>query len=95
MGHDTLKKIRQLLGAGTLARKYHDIAQFLNAGGSLLYSGEVEWQVKLPQETMQGSAESIDAALDHIRLLFEDVMRRAAPDTKIILAMKALPGPRD
>ena len=79
MGNDAFKKIKEILGSGTLGQKYHDINLFIGAGHSLLYSGDVNWQVRLPKQTLQGTAESIDAALNHLRLLLEDALRSATP----------------
>lgn len=90
-----MKKMRQLLGSGTLGQKYHDINLFIGQGYSMLYSGDVSWQVKLPTQTLQGDADSIDSALDHLRLLFEDILRSARPDTKVFLALKELHNPKD
>lgn len=95
MGNEALKQLKKLMGAGTLAQKYHDIGQFMNAGCSMLYSGDVQWQVKMPKEVLQGEAESIDAALDHLRLMFEGFMQSTAPDTKVSLALKMTPVPKD
>ncbi len=95
MGNDAFKKIKEILGSGTLGQKYHDIELFLGAGHSLLYSGDVSWQVKLPKQTLQGTAESIDAALGHLRQLLADTLREAAPGTKVVLAMKEMHQPKD
>jgi len=95
LGNDTLKKLKAILGAGTLAGKHREIDLFLNSGCSLMYSGDVSWQVKLPKETLQGTSESVDAALGHLRQLFADILRTAAPETKISVAMKELHAPKD
>lgn len=95
MGNDNLKKLKAILGAGTLAGKHSEIDLFLNSGCSLMYSGDVSWQVKLPKETLQGKSESIDAALSHLRQLFADILRTTAPGTKISVALKELHTPKD
>lgn len=93
--NEASKKIKAILGSGTLGQKHSDITLFLGAGYSMLYSGDVSWQVKLPKQTLQGQAESIDAALGQLRTLFEDMLRGASPDTKVFLALKELHNPKD
>jgi len=95
VGNDALKRIKAILGNGTLGQKYHDINLMLGDGFSMLYSGDVKWELKLPKQTLKGDAESVDSALDQLRLLFEDILRDARPDTKVFLALKELHNPKD
>lgn len=95
MGNDALKKLKAITGTGTLGGKHGEIDLFLNSGCSLMYSGDVSWQVKLPKETLRGTSESVDAALGHLRSLFADILLTAAPGTRISVALKELHNPKD
>jgi len=55
----------------------------------------VKWELKLPKQTLKGDADSVDSALDQLRLLFEDILRDARPDTKVFLALKEMHNPKD
>jgi hypothetical protein len=93
--NEAIKKLRQLTGAGTLGQKYQDINMYVGAGHSMLYSGDVSWQLKMPTQTLHGDAESIDSALEQLKLLFEDFLRSLRPDTKVALTLKELHNPKD
>ncbi len=95
MGNESLKRMKAILGNGTLGQKYADLNMLLGDGFSMLYSGDVKWELKLPKQTLKGDADSVDSALDQLRLLFEDILRDARPDTKVFLALKEMHNPKD
>ena len=84
------KKIGQIFTSGTLQQKHQQISLFMEDGHSLLYSGDVSWEVTFPtaNKIMTGDAESIDHALFQIMDLLEDAMKTLNPLTEILLDMQ-------
>lgn len=84
------KKIAQIFTSGTLQQKHQQISLFMEDGHSLLYSGDVSWEVTFPSanKIMAGDAESIDHALFQIMDLLEDAMKTHNPLTEILLDMQ-------
>jgi hypothetical protein len=86
----TQKKIEQILTPGSLRAKHEQISLFMAGGYSMLYSGDVDWKLSLPEEDkiLKGNAESLDEAFSQIKGIIEEILKNTNPATKVALVIK-------
>lgn len=90
MGHSLMHEVEGILSAGTLRQKHREIGLFLESGNSMLFDGEIDWRLFIPQEEkiLSGSAESIDHAFGQVHVLLEGMMEDMDPQTPVSLSVK-------
>jgi hypothetical protein len=86
----TLEKVSRILKPGTLLQKHEEICRFFANGDSMLYSGEISWQMKVPSadRVLRGAAENLDHAFLQIKSHLEELMKHTPPAAKVALIIQ-------